>query len=119
MTRKAPTPSSFQTRVEAKIMALQNQLVFCQQTIAGLEREIAELRRVVMAEPPRTWLTVRQAARLCGRSTVTIQHWCRHERIATYDKRQWRINRAQLRQYLIERFGEAQLPQGLREDRVL
>lgn len=121
MTRKAaaPTPVTIEQRLqtlEAKSMTLQNQLLFAQGVNGELEREIADLRRIVVAQPARQWLTCEEAARLCGRSVHTVRAWCDHPHcIGVRNGRQWQVNRDQLIALLIERFGEDRVPAGLRE----
>jgi transcriptional regulator with XRE-family HTH domain len=79
-----------------------------------LNRQNHELRRQLVAEPPRDWLTAEETADLAGVSAATIRNWCRLERIGTFDKC-WKINRAHLRRYLTDRFGAARLPAALRD----
>jgi len=105
--------------LEAKQQAADNGNLFNQtETIresTELKRELDELRHVVVAEPPREWLTVDEAAALVGRSTVTVRSWCKNDHIGTFYKRVWRINKALLHQFYVARFGEDRLPAGLRD----
>lgn len=97
--------------LEAKQHASDNGSFFHQNETA---RELDELRRVVVAQPVRTWLTVDEAAKLCGYSVDAVRAWCRLHPIGTKHKRAYQINRESLRLFLIDRFGEDRLPSALR-----
>jgi excisionase family DNA binding protein len=87
--------------------------------IATLEAKVQWLMQEKMfdaIELHRDRITVEEAAKLVGRSTVTIRYWCRNDRIGTKDsKKRYQVNRSQLKRYLIERFGAEQLPAALRD----
>jgi hypothetical protein len=76
--------------------------------------ELDELRRQLVAAPPRDWSTIAEAAELVGRSTVTIRSWCKRHHIGVFDGGRWNVNREHLRQYYSDRFGASRLPVGLR-----
>jgi len=87
--------------------------------VAVLRGEIAELRAAVApsapsSTPPRDYLSVEEAADLVGRSPQCVTGWCRAHRIGVMVHGRWHVDRAHLRRYLVERFGEARLPAGLR-----
>lgn len=94
-----------------------------QPTIGDVLTELRELRALIEArlsvpspvEPP-PYLTADEAAKLALRSPQTITAWCRSADIGgrlTAGGR-WRVDRKQLRRFMVERFGEARLPPGLR-----
>jgi hypothetical protein len=117
MTRKALAPSPFEHRVEARVMALQNQLVFAQNTIGELEREIAALRRLLLRDgidpAARPWLMIDEAADICCKTPQTIRSWCRTKGIAVPSPRGWKVIRSNLASYLQER--GLKMPQALRD----
>lgn len=88
--------------------------------IAAVRTDIANLRslieRALLAPPQaRQWMSVEEASDAALRTRQTIRAWCRGPyRIGTRVKNRWQVDRAQLRQCLIERFGEPRLPPGLR-----
>ncbi len=88
--------------------------------IVALRRDVAELRelleqRVPAPQPVQEWLTVDEASDAASRSPQTIRAWCRGPyRIGTRVKNRWRIDRAHLRLFLVDRFGAGRLPNGLR-----
>jgi hypothetical protein len=88
--------------------------------IAALRTDIANLcaliRQVPVAPPQaRQCLTIEEASGTALRSPQTIRAWCRGPyRIGTRVKNRWQVDGAQLRRLLIDRFGEARLPHGLR-----
>ena len=87
--------------------------------IAAMRAEFAELRqlieRALTIVPPRTWLTVEEAASLSNFSKQTIRAWCRLYRIGTCVRGEWRIVRSQLRAHIVVRFGLTRLPTELRD----
>ncbi len=71
------------------------------------------IEQALPAAPPRSWLTVGEAASLAGKSEQALSGWCRRHRIGVKIRNAWRVDREQLRRLLIERFGEDRLPSGL------
>ncbi len=116
MTRKAPSPApSIEERLvelEAKVQFLMTSNTFNQTETV---KEMEDLRRVVVGKPAREWLSVEEAANLCGYSVHSVRGWCKQHRIGVLDKRVWRINRELLVQFYVDRFGKDRLPAGLRE----
>ncbi len=119
--RKALAPQAQLTHQQlcdavAELHAKVQYLLTAQTFIEGASLdEFAELRRQLISEPPREWLTVREAAELCGRTPQCVRSWCRSERLGVFDKGVWKITRHQLRQFVIDRLGEDRIPAALRE----
>jgi hypothetical protein len=86
--------------------------------IANVRADIASLRSLIEQAltimPPRTSLTVAEASVLALRCEQTITGWCRHDHIGTLVRGRWAVDKAQLKNLLIDRYGEARLPPGLR-----
>jgi hypothetical protein len=86
--------------------------------IADVRADIAALRALVEQAlsiiPPRTWLTVDEAAQIADFSPQAIRGWCRAYRIGTCVRGQWQVDRAQLRAHIVARFGASRLPPELR-----
>jgi hypothetical protein len=87
--------------------------------IATLHEKIDALTALVQhalaIQPPRTWVTVDEAAALSGFTPQCIRGWCRAHRIGVFVRGQWRVDRAQLRAHIVARFGLSRLPPELRE----
>ena len=82
---------------------------------------IAELRQLLqralpsLQAAPRERLTVAEAAKFALRSEQAITRWCRDHHIGTFNRGRWTVDKAQLKTLLIDRFGVARLPPGLRD----
>jgi hypothetical protein len=98
--------------LEAKQFADTTQ-AFIQQTTTV--RELDELRRTVVSEPPRQWLTVREAAKLCGRSHMTLRTWCTSYRIGVLVDGIYQVDIDRLRRMWADRFGADTMPVALRD----
>jgi hypothetical protein len=81
---------------------------------AEKDREIAALRKLLTSSPPRDWLTVKEAHEKSLYSEVTIRYWCKTYHIGSFDGRMWRVDRAHLIAFLVDRFGEEHLPAALK-----
>lgn len=116
MTRKVSAPQQLDpiANLEAKVFGLQHQLEFAEAANARLELEVERLRCLVEASPVREWLTVPEAASLCGYGVHAVREWCNEYSIGVLHKRVWRINRQLLVQFLIDRHGADKLPVALR-----
>ena len=44
---------------------------------------------------------------------MTIAYWAKTHHLGVFDQRRWKIDRAQLKRYLVDRFGAERLPRGL------
>ena len=88
------------------------------EVLAAIERLEVKLDAFTAALMPsvkgRDWLTTAEAAALALRSEQAIKRWCRKHHIGTKVHGRWQVDRQQLRQLLIDRYGVAQLPPGLR-----
>lgn len=115
-SKASPSLEERLAEVEAKVEFLLNAQV-CDLT--NTVKDLNDLRRAVTAEAPREWLTVEEASQRVGRSTVTVRSWCKHDKIGTRIGRgPWRINPAQLRRFLVDRFGEDHVPAALTDPSV-
>jgi hypothetical protein len=83
--------------------------------IERLENKIDALTWALMpSAKSRDWLSTTEAATLALRSEQTISGWCRHHRIGIQVRNRWQVDKQQLKALLIERYGAARLPPGLR-----
>jgi hypothetical protein len=81
--------------------------------IRALEVADRELRALLVSAPSAAWLTVAEVALLTGRSERAVRGWGRQ--IGRRDDRgAWQFEHGRLREFLIDRYGEARLPGGLR-----
>jgi hypothetical protein len=94
---------------------------FQETQFAALRADIAEIRELLrralpsLQAAPRERLTVAEAAKLALRSEQAITRWCRNHHIGTFNRGRWTVDKAQLKTLLIDRFGAARLPPGLRD----
>jgi chorismate mutase len=94
---------------------------FHETQFAALRADIAELRELIerillplLQAIPRERLTVAEAAAAALRTEQTITRWCRQDRIGTLVHGRWSVDKAHLKQLMIDRFGASHLPPGLR-----
>jgi hypothetical protein len=73
--------------------------------LTALRLEVAELRALLVREPPRTWETTAEAAERVGRSEQTIRSWVRRFRIGIMVAGAWRVDRDLLDRLLADRAG--------------
>jgi hypothetical protein len=114
---KAPSPASIEERLatlEAKMLFVLNAKMF---DSIETQKEVDDLKRLVVSEPPREWLTVSQAAQQSGYSEVSIRYWCKNFHVGTRDRPggPWKVHRKHLIRFLVDRFGPDRIPAGLRE----
>jgi excisionase family DNA binding protein len=96
------------------VQALRAEIAVLRRDLTEARARIARLERA--ADPDADMLTTKQAAELAGRHEETVRQWCFAGKLGTYSGalRRWRIGRAELRQFMLDHFGEP-LPFGLRE----
>jgi hypothetical protein len=70
------------------------------------------LEKALHAVPPRTWLSIEEAAELADRTPQCVRGWCAVEAIGTRVKGRWQVDRAGLRRVMLDRCDgdEARLP---------
>jgi hypothetical protein len=115
VTTESPPPTTMPLSEDVRILRAQmGDLIDEKAHLAG---KIFELSREKADEPLRQWLTTAEAALLVGRDPATVRLWCKREHLGVYDarKRCWKIDRASLRRYCIDRWGAARLPEALRQ----
>jgi len=95
---KASTETDiFVAQVRAMMIAFEVERSENARELAELRREIIVLRSNIVANPPREWLTVAEAARVVNRTEKCIRWRCLHKNLANKVDGVYRIDRDQLR----------------------
>ncbi len=110
-------PKSLAAKVdalEARVRAIESEVTFLRAVNARLEHAVT--RKADIAEDPHIFVSVAEAAALCGRSEASIRHWCDDSKIGIPDAHGvWHVNLIELAELLRERFPSAELPARLAE----
>jgi hypothetical protein len=84
------------------------------EVLAAIKRLEEKIDAFMSSAKPRQWLSTTEAATLALRSEQAITRWCRDHRIGIQVHGRWQVDKQQLKQLLIDRYGVARLPFGLR-----
>jgi hypothetical protein len=73
--------------------------------VRQLRQEMAELRALLLREPPRQWETTAEAAARIGRAEQTIRRWAARYHIGVQHLGAWRIDPVLLDRLMADRAG--------------